>query len=450
MGALDVCRPRAHVRHVSDFPQPAACRPLPRRGYLGFAVEARPAPLELRHQGRERWIVSELTEGGAAMRGGLRLGDDLVKFDGQPIVSLAHLRSLAAAATPGTPCCVRVLRDAESVDCSMVSAEMPLEQLSGGRIELDEVLWMHEGKELRLRAIWTHPVGETRATVWFLPSGAWITQEVPLDLNDPTFQLIDRLAEHGVATLRVDRSGLGDSEGPHPRSLDFSAEMSMWEAAREHFFARTADGARRCLFGRSLGGYLAPLLARGQPFDAIVVWGTSSRNWHEGTLQSVEYQRRLAGFAGVRLEHVLMLVERLQRLVFVDGLTPAQARVRDPSLLGVSDQEYDGELVYDRTARFFQQLQAIDIVGAWAQVEAEVLAVSAEFDIIVPKEALSELAARVGPRAHLVYLRGVDHFMHERPSLEEAVRIPWGGRFSERAAMMILGFVRDGALTHAP
>ncbi len=430
----------------SHEPAHVHSEPLPRRGYLGFAVDARPAPAELADQRPERWIVSELTPGFSASESDLRLGDDLLCIDDVPVMSLAHLRSLAAAVDPGRGCRVRVLRGSETMEFALTAAEMPLEKLSLGRVELAEVPWTYQGEHLRLRAVWTHPVGASRAAVWLLPSAAWITQEVPLDADDPTFQLIDRLTGEGLSTLRVDRSGLGDSEGPHPRELDFAAEMSMWEAARTHFFERT-QGARRCLFGRSLGGYLAPLLAREQPFAAVCVWGTSSRSWHEGMLQSVEHQRRLAGQDGAPLAQGLALVERLQRLVFLEGLSPAQARKREPQLAQVSPQEYHGELVYDRTARFFQQLQTYDIARAWAAVQADVLAIAAELDIIVPAAALEELVSRIGPRGRFACLPGVDHFMHNRSSLEEAVRTPWGGAFSEKAALMILEFFRDGALT---
>jgi uncharacterized protein len=420
--------------------------PLPRRGYLGFAVDARPAPAELRHEGPERWIVSEIQPPehdeprDEALGRKLKLGDDVLAINGERIISLAHLRTKAAAVAAGSTCTIKVLREGAALDVNLASRPMPLEMLSAGVVELDHVLWSTGNEVVRLRAIWTRPAQlPTRAVVWLLPSAAWITQESPLDPLDPTFQLIDSLSSNGAATLRIDRAGLGDSEGTHASQLDFKAEMSMWEAGRRYFIERTC-GTRRCLFGRSLGGILAPLVARGQAIDAICVWGTSSLNWHEASLESVEHQRSLRGASGDTLIETLRGVEQLQRLVYLDGLSPAAARRLHPELEAVAAEEYCGELVYDRIHTFFNQLQKADLNGAWQDFRAELLAVHAEYDIVVPERALRRLVKEASGPSRFISVPGVDHFMHERSSIDDAVRHPWGGEFSSRSAQLLCDF----------
>ena len=425
----------------------ATNQPLPRRGYLGFGVDAQPASSDLLHEGKERWIVSELADKTASGDAGLELGDDLIALNDVRILSLAELRAQAAAVAPGQSCEAQVLRNGLLVRVLLTASAMPLETLTTGTVELDTVPWLVEGRTVRLRAIWTHPSHATypspKAAVWLLPSAAWITQENPLDPQDPTFQLIDHLTSQGVATLRIDRSGLGDSEGPHPSTLDFDAELSLLSAGRAYFLSRTQH-TRRCLYGRSLGGILAPLLAQHQPFDAIAVWGTSSLNWHEASLESVEHQRRLRGLSGSALEQALHAVEQLQRLVYIDGLSPDEARRLHPELSSVSPDEYRAELVYDRTVTFFQQLQKQELAAAWAKVSGEVLAVHAEYDIVVPQAALLRLVSTVGTNARFHSLLGVDHFMHQRSSLSEAVNVPWGGTFAAPAARLLGSFFADG------
>lgn len=417
---------------------------LPRRGYLGFSVEARPAPADLHEEGAERWIVSELDEGSPAERSTLQVGDDLVTVGGQRIQSLAELRARAAAVRPGEICELTVLRKGDPIQVRVRAEEMPVERLSSGDVVLREIDWLHEGRIVKLRAIWTEPKERPLATVWILPSASWISLECPFDPLDPIFQLVDFFTAHRIATLRVDRSGLGDSQGPPLERVGFDDEHAMLLAARTHFFEH-ARGVR-CLFGRSLGGMWAPLLAADQAIDRIVCWGTSSRRWHEAMLESMEHQLRLRGLSGDKLEQELSKIEHLQRLIYLDGYTPDEARALAPELEGVGP-DYKGTLAFDRVVEFFRGFQTTDVAEAWRRVDAHVLAVHAEYDIIVNEHALREIARLPRGPSHFRLMEGVDHFIHERSSLEAAVARPWGTTFSRRAADMIVRFYLDRTAT---
>jgi uncharacterized protein len=410
---------------------------LARRGHLGFSVDATPSSAAQAEEGPERWVVSQVHEG--ARLAGLRIGDDLVTLDERPIASLAELRFRAAAISPGSPCKLGVLREGKRIFVVVVAEPMPLEVLSHGRVELREVPWRFHGSDYRLRGIWTWPLETARAAVWLLPSASWVSLEMPLTPSDPTFLLVDYLTAHGVATLRVERSGLGDSEGPRTEDLDFEAEFGMWTAARGHFFEHTRQ-LKRALFGRSLGGMLAPLIAEEQPFDALSVWGTSLDSWHEASLESAAYQGCLQGLDASQLDKTIVALEELQRLVFLEGLTPQEARARAPHLGTIGRNEYRGDLVHGRTARFFQQLEQQDVRAAWQRLHSRVLAVHAEYDILVSEPMMRRLVEQVGSRAEFCSLPRVDHFMHERTSLAEAVERPWGGTFSREAARVLCEF----------
>jgi hypothetical protein len=74
-----------------------------------------------------------------------------------------------------------------------------------------------------------------------------------------------------------------------------------------------------------------------------------------------------------------------------------------------------------------------------------VLALHAQYDIIVPARSVERLAATLGLRCRFESLRGVDHFMHQRGSLKEAIERPWGGQFSEQTARLVSQFVSGDA-----
>jgi uncharacterized protein len=414
---------------------------LPRRGYLGFDVRAErrsPTPA------RERFIVSRIEPGGPGASAGLELGDDLWAVNSFPVESLQELRASAAGLRPGSAATVSVERGGALLTLPIVPVPMPREVVPGGQVVLRTVPWHYQGANYRLRAVWTVPEGAIRAALWLLPSATWMSLEMPLDPLDPTFQFLAALTAQGVATVRVDRSGLGDSEGPPTTELDLEAELSMWEAARQSYLNMgLLRGVPKSVFGRSLGGMLAPLVAADAAFESVIVWGTSSDPWHEASLRSSRRQFEQKGISRAELARLMEAERRMGEAVYLRGLSPAEARSLDPSLDGMSREVFAGTTVHDRYHIFFSQLQSADVAGAWARVRGRVLAVAPEFDILTERTDHERIVSLVGERARLADVLGVDHFMHRRASMEDAVRAPWGGSYAPESSALVGQFLLE-------
>jgi len=416
-------------------------RNLSRRAYLGFGVEATPSPSQPK---RERWIISEIDPGSPADKSGLQLGDDVVRLDDVEVTSLADLRVRGAKRKAEELTSLDVLRKGSLLRLTLHAVPMPLERLLKGHVMLDEVPWRHEGRELRLRAIWTVPEGPARAVLWLLPSASWVTQETPLCTWDPGYHLIDQLTAHGVITLRVDRPGLGDSEGPAPQETDFHTELSAWTAAREYLFEhKLTKSLPRFLYGRSLGGMFAPLLATDKNFDGVIVWGTSAAPWHAASLRSFRQQLEQSNLKGGEFQKHWADTEQLLSLIYEEELSPHEAFARAPHLAKLFPDEYTQSRIHDRVPAFFQQLNRASIAEAWQEVNCPVLALSAEYDILTRPSELKRIVELAGSRAQFLSMVGVDHFMHQRTSQKEAVQVPWGGTFAPEVTRAILNFTRS-------
>lgn len=442
--------------------------PLPRRAHLGLELSlAVRAGVSSGGSGRalagpQLW-VEVVDAGSPAERAGVCAGDALLALAGQTPKTLAEVRACVARLPTGVPTPLVVQRGEQQLELSVVAEPLPLEPLGVGEVVLEEVRW----REHRLRAVWTFPAGDDShgdsggnamggghgtavggdagggarvPAVWLLPGATWLSEEHPIEPRSARLALIRGLTRGGFATLRVERSGLGDSEGPPCTELDLHAELSMWQAAREHFCAhqRVLPGGR-FVYGRSLGGMLAPLLCERGDFAAVAVWGSSAQPWARCMLAASERQYRLAGRTGPALEKTLSQLSELSQLIYEQGLTPDAAYQRRPDLRDTEPASLSGRYVYGRVASFFQQLAATDIAGAWRGVGCPVLALHGSSDWLSLGEDSAEIA-RLAPAGEYRELEGIDHMMHARSTVEEAFANPWSGDFSPAALTALLEF----------
>jgi pimeloyl-ACP methyl ester carboxylesterase len=295
--------------------------------------------------------------------------------------------------------------------------------------------------------VWTWPEGRGPfPAVWLLPGATWLAEEQPLRDWYPTRRLVDELTRLGFATLRVERSGLGDSEGPSCTELGLEEELEGFRGAREHFLGHPAvDPARRHLYGRSLGGMLTPLLAAGQPFASVAVWGTSPGPWHEAMLRALCAQLELAERPQSVVDAFMPRLAELQELVYLEGLSPAQAYARRPDLATVEPQSFSGDRVYGRTFRYFHELAHAPVAETWRRVGCPVLALRGTADYLSSQSEHERIVA-LAPHARAVEVPNLDHHMHERSDARSAQREPWGGSFSPAAAQVLAEFFRGSHL----
>jgi pimeloyl-ACP methyl ester carboxylesterase len=408
-----------------------AREPLRRRSYLGLdlSLVASVSPPRLR--------IEAVDAGSPAARAALAVGDELLALDGAAVTDLESARARVARLSTSEPACLLVQRGDERFERRLQAVTMPLETLPSGTVVLDAV---NRGAQ-RLRAIWTVPeTPPPYPVIWLLPGATWLTEERCLPPGGSLLELVRGFTRAGFATLRVDRSGLGDSEGPPCTELDLDAELEDWRAVLAYVEQHPWLAPERLfIYARSLGGLLAPLIARTPPLRAITVWGTSARRWQPAMLEASRRQYTLAGARGEPLEHTLALLERLSTLLYRDGLSPERAFAEQPELRVLENDAFTGDRIYLRSARFFQQLAACDVAEAWRNVACPVLSLHGSADYLGFAEHAAEIA-ELAPRGQHLELPGIDHFHHARASIEESFANPFSGDFNPAGLEAVLRF----------
>ena len=259
---------------------------------------------------------------------------------------------------------------------------------------------LHDAKGQRLRLIVTHPrTEEARFPTIFVVG--WLScdsVEAPPGTTDATqlvMQSIARLA--GFATVRMDKPGVGDSEGDCA-ATDFVTELDDYRQAlreiREYPFV---DASRIFLFGISNGGGFAPLVAEGSAIRGYVVDGGWIKTWYEHMLEIERRRLVLAGTSVTEINSLMKSVAQLYSAYLLDRQPPAEIFARQPQLQRLWQGDSDHQ--YGRPVAYYQQLQDLNLMAAWSQVKVPVLVLHGEFDWIMSRDDLETLASLVNRNA---------------------------------------------------
>lgn len=195
---------------------------------------------------------------------------------------------------------------------------------------------------------------------------------------------------------RTEKRGIGASGG-NCATMDYDTELADHRQALAQLRSRAdVDPQRIVIFGGSIGGTYAPLLAAGERVAGVMIWGAGATTWAERTLRFERNALQLGGAAPDQLAREMTL-----RLQFLDRYltrneTPAQIAASDAAVGAVWSRivgtAADGQ--YGRPLAFHQQAQHADWAGAWSKVDAPVLALYGEYDWFESDDATS-LIARV-------------------------------------------------------
>lgn len=393
--------------------------PLARRCFLGLHVD-------------RALVVQAALEGGAAGAAGVRPGDRVVSINGVELESAGGLHDAVRRLGPLPRIVFGLEREGRALALEADAPPLPAEALDGGRVELSHVCVGGH----RLRTVLAVPVGGAQAAVLFVQGLHAVSCEFPLDPAAPTRRLVEGLVSAGFAVMRVERSGVGDSEGPPPSRTDLTMELATQRAALEALASSAlAQPHRLFLFGHSFGGMVAPLIARDREAAGVVVYGTSALRWHDCVMGTSLRRRRLAGWEGARLDEDISRWRELHELVCRQGWTPARLFDRRPHLFALRSRDCDGDTLYGRHVSVFQQLDAMDLGAAWRALGeggAPVLALHGEYDWVCTGEESAQIIAATGPLGQYVDLAKTGHDMLVHEHLEAAFRTPRAGRWDGR------------------
>lgn len=369
----------------------SAATALPRRAMLGVAFDPPgegqpPSP-----------VVKAVLPGGTAERMGLRPGDRIVEIAGRPVQLIPQVVAYAQGLVAGQPVSLIVDRGGKRVSLGAAAIGKPREVWPGGRVTYGAVPF----RGGQVSDILVTPDGVKDPPVVFLLQGfTCVTIDSP-NPEEPYRRLGAALVEAGIAYYRVEKPGLGDSVGGvRCNDIDYATELDAFRAAYRRLTSELGFPADRVfMFGHSLGGLEAPMLADERPPRGVAVYGTVLRNW-------ADYHHDIDAFQDYLMEgkdpvaaQVRAEADReVMRRFYFEHQSPREIAAARPDLAAnvrLALGWDGGENALGRHWKYLQDMAALRLVPAWRDARTNVLALYGGSDMVALNDEDHRLIADI-------------------------------------------------------
>lgn len=443
LASLLLCLPVPGLTAHSTLPVEEA---LPRRGALGMSFKALPKKKaqELGLQPGEGMIASAPVPGLSADKLGLQADDVVLKLNDQA-TSTTSIAALVRNMPAGSPLSFSILRKDQALKLEGTLIEKPRD--SG--TELYEVVYSHiTHNGQRMRTILTKPkTAGKHPGFMFIQGFSPVSYDFVLstakgDVTTLDGPLLHDIASSGYITIRVEKPGVGDSEGGPFADLDYHGEIGIYkETLRQLKATPGVDVDNIFIFGHSMGASFGPMIAADDPVKGIAVYGGAARTWFEYLLDTIRYQGLVGGDSYENTDVKARHGARIMAQVMLEGRSPAEVKEALPDLAGFVDAFFPGGLFNGKTLDFWRQLGEINFPSYWTRLDCHVLAVKGASDFVV-YEADHQLIADIvnrkqAGRGQFLIAPNSDHLLHAFETERDSMRNFQRGTYSDSFAVML-------------
>ncbi|MBV9718490.1 MAG: alpha/beta fold hydrolase [Candidatus Eremiobacteraeota bacterium] len=353
---------------VCFVPAPSVGAELPRHGLLGAVLVQNAGAVG----------VKAVVPGSAAASAQMQPGDVIRSVNGVPM-SLANDVVQAVRKLPaGTTISVVILRNGVARTVS-VTLGTPRDEKDSAVRTLYQSITVQGTLRRTLLDVPDNIIGK-RPGVLLIGGIGCFSVDVASNSEDGYLRISRDLARAGFVTMRLEKSGVGDSQGPPCHDVDFHDEYASYAIALEALRRDPkVDPAHIYLLGHSIGTIIAPQLALDHRVAGIVVSEAVGRNWFEYELMNLSRQLELGGDTPDVVDQKLRSKEYCMHRLLVARDPESEIEAADPEC-----KIRNG--IYPVAAPYMQQIAALNIIQPWTRISVPVLVVYGSSDYVVAPE----------------------------------------------------------------
>jgi pimeloyl-ACP methyl ester carboxylesterase len=424
----------ASARHYAEAPH--LQDPLPRRGFLGAQLS--PISPELRAERKlpEKGgvLVVAVVPGTTAERGGLQAQDVILALNGENLDDPAHLTRLLQGIKVNDQLNLRIQRGSSEQNLALPMLERPRDRGEDYEIIYDHVV----SHGHRIRTLISKPLKHQgpRPTILFIQGIGQTSMDFPLTGPSAYAKIIKGFHDRGFATVRVDKPGLGDSEGGPFMEITFERDVDSFRQALKSLDRYDfIDRDNLFIIGHSMGGCHAPILGSEFKIKGVAAIGTVTRKWQEYMFENSRRQMVLAGATHGAVDAIIQQQLAALHLLYNEKLSPAEAKEKYPAYAaGIDHHSPDGRTMSGMPLVFWRGVFDTDFSSYWEKVDAHVLALWGENEFIaswIDHPLIADIVNRRHPgRAQARVIPDSDHGFVKTSSMADS-RAKWGQPGSE-------------------
>jgi len=376
-------------------------------------------------------LVASLDDGGSAKAAGIEPNDIITQINGHKVIDVSGFVQFARGLHAGDVATITLLRGSERLMKEVPLKPRPYESAPDTDTEYKSVTV--DGSLRRVIVTKPKTAGKHPAVLYI--NGVGCFSQESIDLSSPDAKLLYGLTRAGFVTMRVEKSGMSDSQGPPCASpeVDLEAEMRGYLAGLKALKAYpVVDSNAVFLVGLSIGGVEAPLVAQQIPVRGLVVINTVAKPFLEYLTDTRRRQHLLRHTAYDEMEQRLRLNEQCNHRLLIERETPEQVIKEIP---GCGDY-----ITYPAPYTFMQQWAALNPAQEWKKVNVPVLVVYGTSDFIstiFDDPYLVDIINSFHPgHASLKAVPNMDHYLTRAASMEESMTRPVGARVEFAPAVL--------------
>lgn len=417
----------------------AQTQTLLRKGFIGVQTAPIADSITQKLQYKEKkgvWVQQVLPQS-TAEKLGIKPQDILLTINQTLIESPQDIGMVAQTIREGNAISMSVWRKKKVIQLKGAVIARPLEKFEHSTAQYDQVAF----KGGFLRMILNKPkINQAKYPTIFFIQGYTCGSVDNLSPTGIYHPMIESFARKGYAVVRVEKPGVGDClNTPDCAQIDFPTELTAFETAYQQLKQYDfIDQQNIFIFGHSMGGVAAPLLAEKFQPKGVVVYGTLYEPWFEFELQMFRFQNALLYKDYVANERDMRLYHTLSYELYVLKKTPMElAKNPEFKRLLIRDWGFDGsEMLAGRHYTYWQSIHDLELAKAWSKTESHVLTLYGEIDFEVFEPTAHQKIAEIVNHYHpgkgsFRQIKGTDHLFLKLGTMENYLKIRESGKMRD-------------------
>ena len=416
--------------------------PLKRRAFVGLGDTALPDSLRARIAPDSTGLyILAVVSGASADKIGLKKGDVLLRLNGIPMRESNDVRKIVYNYKAGDKVTAEYWHQGKRMTRTTTLTEYPRETASDFDILYDS---FKDGDSLR-RVIITKPrVSGKLPVIVLLPGVGAFDVDRNRDVYEyPLQNLLYALTRAGFVTVRMDKRGQGDSQGPAYKTLGLKDEVNFFvsglKALPKWDFM---DAQKVILLAHSSGGLHAPLVAAQYPVKGVIALDAVGTGWYSWELARQKREFLLEGLPYDSVETIMAASELAMHKLCIEKLSAEAVEKENPALTKI--------LPDDLKPTYWQDLATVNFPAAWKTVTAPVLVVTGNSDYVVASDESRQIADIVNSfhsgQATYLEIKDLDHDQRTMPSCkasyEQTQHLAWFGPTHPQLAPQVIEWAK--------